>query len=341
MNDIRDMLVDTCRRICSDQGTGNGEGRERDDLWPAFVESGMAHALHPMMGGEIVPGDAAALLGPVAYHAVDVPLAETLMAQWLLSHSDLPIPETALTVSPTVVVAERSGEGWTVKGDIPRIPWLRAASHLVLPFDGGGVLSVAILPGDVLTVREGVNLADEPRDGLSIDCAIADWAPVDGITHADILAFGAGLRCVQMAAALLRVLHHTLGYVQERVQFGKPLAKLQAVQQLCAVLAGHCASAEAAAELAMEALNDGGDRRNIAAAKIRCGEAASAGSAIAHQLHGAMGITREHALHLSTRRLWSWRDEFGSEAHWARWLGSEVSKAGPEGLWPMISATAG
>ena len=44
------------------------------------------------------------------------------------------------------------------------------------------------------------------------------------------------------------------------------------------------------------------------------GEAAGIGAAIAHQMHGAIGFTQEHQLHYLTRRLWSWRDEFGNEA---------------------------
>jgi acyl-CoA dehydrogenase len=42
---------------------------------------------------------------------------------------------------------------------------------------------------------------------------------------------------------------------------------------------------------------------------------------IAHQLHGAIGVTIEHRLWLSTMRARSWVDEFGSTTHYARRLG--------------------
>jgi acyl-CoA dehydrogenase len=76
----------------------------------------------------------------------------------------------------------------------------------------------------------------------------------------------------------------------------------------------------------------------VAAAKIRAGEAAGKVAEIAHQVHGAIGFTHEHSLHRLTRRLWSWRDEFGTESHWSRELGRAVMAAGVDALWPMITA---
>ena len=70
----------------------------------------------------------------------------------------------------------------------------------------------------------------------------------------------------------------------------------------------------------------------IAAAKLRTGEAASNGAAIAHQVHGAMGFTQEYPLHYATRRLWSWRDEFGNESYWAERLGAMLLARGGDAL---------
>ena len=77
----------------------------------------------------------------------------------------------------------------------------------------------------------------------------------------------------------------------------------------------------------------------VAIAKIRVGEAAGNGAAIAHQVHGAMGFTYEHSLHQATRRLWSWREEFGNEAHWADRLGHMVAARGADALWPFVTGT--
>jgi alkylation response protein AidB-like acyl-CoA dehydrogenase len=76
----------------------------------------------------------------------------------------------------------------------------------------------------------------------------------------------------------------------------------------------------------------------VASAKIRVGEAAAAGAAIAHQVHGAIGFSQEPVLHRYTQRLWAWRDDFGSESVWAERLGQRVARNGAEALWPMLAA---
>ena len=83
---------------------------------------------------------------------------------------------------------------------------------------------------------------------------------------------------------------------------------------------------------------DRGDARfEVACAKIVAGEAAGLAAAVSHQVHGAIGFTYEHALHFSTRRLWSWRPEFGSEAVWAEELGRRTAARGPEALWTDLT----
>jgi alkylation response protein AidB-like acyl-CoA dehydrogenase len=71
----------------------------------------------------------------------------------------------------------------------------------------------------------------------------------------------------------------------------------------------------------------------VAAAKIRCGEAAGRADAIALQVHGAIGFTGEHVLHRFTLRLWSWRAEFGTEEEWASVLGGLMRGK----LWEMVT----
>jgi acyl-CoA dehydrogenase len=136
---------------------------------------------------------------------------------------------------------------------------------------------------------------------------------------------GAAARTLQIAGALAHVLEITTSYAQQRVQFGRPIGKFQAIQQNMAVLAGHAAAASAAAGMAAEAAENGLDAFVIGAAKLRAGEAASVGAAIAHQVHGAIGFTHEHALNHATRRLWSWRGETAAEA-------------GADRLWATITA---
>jgi acyl-CoA dehydrogenase len=127
----------------------------------------------------------------------------------------------------------------------------------------------------------------------------------------------------RIAAAAAGALDHAIAHTRTREQFGRPLARFQAVQQHLAVLAGHAMAARAAAESGDEA-----------AAKIVAGRAAGEAARIAHQLHGALGYSDEHPLHRFTRALWAARDEDGTEAEWAARLGSRM--AGAE-LWPRLT----
>src|SRR6185312_14447000 len=101
----------------------------------------------------------------------------------------------------------------------------------------------------------------------------------------------AAVRAQQMAGALERILDQSVQYSLDREQFGRPIAKFQAVQQNLAALAGEVAAASAAADGAAEAIAAHGVAGDIAVsqvaiAKIRAGDAAGAGAAIAHQVHG-------------------------------------------------------
>jgi acyl-CoA dehydrogenase len=76
---------------------------------------------------------------------------------------------------------------------------------------------------------------------------------------------------------------------------------------------------------------------SAAVAKVRCGEAATRATGIAHQVHGAIGFTHDHALHFATRRLWAWREEFGSDAWWAQRLGRAAIQARGPAFWPSVT----
>ena len=193
--------------------------------------------------------------------------------------------------------------------------------------------------GRAAGIAPGANLAQEPRDELSFDGALAaDRVAPSPFGCATFHAMGAALRTVQIAGALEQVLDLTVRYAQDRVQFGRPIGKFQAIQHNCAILAGQTATAVAAADVAAEELDGDCNPFVVGAAKARAGEAAGIGAALAHQIHGAIGFTQEHMLHFSTKRLWAWRDEFGSEAHWNRIVGEIASRAGPAELWDLITA---
>jgi alkylation response protein AidB-like acyl-CoA dehydrogenase len=223
--------------------------------------------------------------------------------------------------------------GWHVSGTITRVPWARDVDRLVVLAGS----QVALVGKESWSIEAGENVAREPRDTVRLN-GVAVAAGPTNTTASDLIAVGAAMRTQQIAGALTRLTGMTTQYAQDRVQFGRPLGKFQAVQQNLAVLAGQAAAAMAAAGLAAEAVANGVKILPIAAGKARAGEAAGIAAAIAHQVHGAIGFTFEHNLHFLTRRLWSWRDEFGKDSAWNRLLGRHMAQAGADNLWAEITA---
>jgi acyl-CoA dehydrogenase len=145
------------------------------------------------------------------------------------------------------------------------------------------------------------------------------------------------LRAAQMAGAMQRALELAIEHANTRVQFGRAIGKFQAVQQMLAQLASHTAAAAAAVDLGADGLAAKDGLLEAAVAKSRAGEAAGIAAEISHQVIGAMGFTLEHPLHRYTRRLWSWRDEYGNEAFWNARLGEAAIGAGGSGAWSLIA----
>jgi acyl-CoA dehydrogenase len=152
---------------------------------------------------------------------------------------------------------------------------------------------------------------------------------------------GAFVRVGQAAGALDAALAMSIAHTNAREQFGKPLSKQQAVQQNLAIFACEAAAVNVAGQAAARALDNASDSKDalfeIAAAKLRTNKAIGTGTAIAHQVHGAIGFTMDYALHPLTTRLIGWRSEYGNDAYWADVLGGMASAHGGAGLWAEVT----
>ncbi len=361
-NEARALLADAVARILTDHVTKDAlEAAERGQwpaaLWKALEESGLTWPLVPEARGGAGGswGDAHVLLAAAGRFAAPVPLAETIIGSWLLAEAGIDVPEGPLTVAPVTrgdaLRLSRAGSGWQLTGTASRVPWGTTAGHIVAVAapdapssrDGGRPM-VALVAGGQARVSPDRNLALEPRDTLVFDATPAlAAAPAPERIPADILwLYGALARSAQMAGGLDFLLAQTVQYTGERKQFGKPIGSFQSIQWQCAILAEQAAAASTAAAhacRAAEAAPAAGEAAfEIAVAKSRVGEAAGIAAGIAHQLHGAIGFTYEHSLHFVTRRLWSWRAEFGGEGHWHERLGRETAARGAMGLWPHITS---
>ncbi len=351
MNDTQTMLADTCARLFTAEVTpalieSAEKGTWPAALWQTLEENGLTLPQIPESRGGAGGswGDAHVVLVAAGRFAVPLPLPETMIGAWLLASSGLKVPLGPLTVAPVraadTLTLSRDGGGWRLSGVASRVPWGASAGHVVVSAASDGKPMIALVAGGSATTEPDVNLAFEPRDTLTWSGApVLAAAPAGEALHRNaLISAGALARSAQMAGGLEFLLAQSVKYVTERVQFGRPLASFQAIQHNLALLAGHTAAAGMAAQRAFASMDAGDAAFEIAVAKIRTGEAAGLGAGIAHQAHGAIGFTYEHSLHFVTRRLWSWRAEFGAEAHWAAALGREVAARGADALWPHLTS---
>jgi acyl-CoA dehydrogenase len=350
-SELRTILGDQVNRLLADQvGKDALEGAEagasQDDLWRAIEENGLPWVLVPEERGGVGGGwdEAEVVIRAAGKYQAPVPLVESILAGWLLSNAGLEMPTGPISIAPVradeALTITRDGDGFAISGEATRVPWGRSVNYLAAFGRCGGEPYIALVTSDAWTVElEDSNIAAEPRDSLHFDGLAVAAAPLSGNIDPDrLFAFGAMARAAQIAGALEMALELSVQYANERTQFGNPIGKFQAVQQELARMAGEVAAAGAAVEAASRAADRVGSGAGfeMAVAKIRASEAASIVAGIAHQTHGAMGHSYEHALHFTTRRLWSWRAEFGSETFWAENLGRSLASHGGAALWPYL-----
>jgi acyl-CoA dehydrogenase len=290
--------------------------------WDALNALGLGAALLPEDRGGAGLGfqDAVPVLEALGRAGAPVPVAESIGAGALLAAAGIDAPDGVLTFAAAGAP----------------VPWGRHAAHVAL-VDG---TRVALYPAAALRWTEGTNTAREARDrAAAVGAPIAQGALPNGWGADAALLVTALIRAAQIAGAMQAALALAVEHANTRKQFGRPIGRFQAVQQQLAVFAAETSAVSVAAAAAARAA----DRRGLAAAafeigcaKVTAGEAAAKGAAIAHQVLAAMGITEEHSLHHLTRRLWSWREEGGTERFWSARLGAIV-QAAPGPLWSFIT----
>ncbi len=349
MND--DMVSDSAARLFSANVDRAMRQRVEEGLWPASlwnmaVASGFGLALASEDAGGIGSSwsDAYPILRGIGYWQVPLPLAETMIASLLLSVAGVAVPAGPLTLIDDGRGLEIDASGTRISGSARRVAWARHCEAALVQLDDGRLALIDLQDRACTVVTESTGLAGEPSDDVSCDGASVQAVfenPFEQLAQ-PIRTFGAIARSAMMVGALESVLAQSVQYARERIQFGKAIGRNQAIQQQLALQAGDTVAARTAALIAAadapDSQNFGRDETafSAAVAKIRVGEAATRATSIAHQVHGAIGFTQEHTLHFGTRRLWQWREDFGTGAWWARRLGRDAIAAGPRLLWPSI-----
>jgi acyl-CoA dehydrogenase len=351
--ETENIVVETAERIFSDLADAQTINRDKKagwkaPLWQALSEAGLPLSWVP----EDCGGSGASLaegfgvLSAAGRFAIAVPLAETMLAGWLLSQAKIACPEGAMTVAPASPKDRiKLGDDGKLSGRARGVPFAKPAKHIAVLAQGASGFSIALVESASCRIESGLNLASDGSDTVTFDNVrpLAIKPAPKGFDQNALMLIGGVARSLQIAGALESMLEISVRYSNERVAFEKKISKFQAVQHNLAKLAGESAAALAAATSAADAIATGTSPADelfleAVAAKIRCSEAAEKGAAIAHQVHGAIGFTIEHILHRYTLRALAWRDDFGNESYWAVELGRLVAARGADELWPLVAS---
>jgi acyl-CoA dehydrogenase len=354
VEEAENIVAQTAERIFADLADAQTINRDKKDgwkapLWQALTDAGLPLSWVPedCGGAGATLAEGFGVLSAAGRFAIGVPLAETMLAGWLLSLAKIAAPDGAMTLAPAGpkdrITVNADG---TLSGRARGVPFAGDAKHIaVLALDGNAKPLIALVDATKCRIERSLNLGGDSTDIVTFDrvTPVAIKPAPKGFDQTSLMLMGAVARSLQIAGALETLLEISVRYSNERVAFEKKISKFQAVQHNLAKLAGESAAALAAATSAADAFASGaasGEAMFLeaAAAKIRCSEAAEKAAAIAHQVHGAIGFTIEHILHRYSLRALAWRDDFGSESYWAVELGKRVAADGADELWPLVAS---
>lgn len=296
------------------------------ELWRTLEEAGLTQ-LTEAEGGTW--REAAALMRTASASGIALPLAENdVLAGWLAQESGME-RGTGIRVAAAI----------DADGTAPDVAWAPlAGAFLILGGTGDGTWASLASPADV-TLTPGTDLAGVPTATLQVVSSTLERHALKPGAAEEYEVRGKLARCVQSTGAMHTATALAVAYATERRQFGRPLAKFQAVQNMLADAAGELQVAVAATDVAVSVMADevSADRRRIAVAIAASvvGHAASVIVRNTHQVFGAIGTTREHDLRLYTSPLLAWRAQFGSVEKWDRYI-AERCRLDAAGAWNVI-----
>lgn len=322
MSEDQNLLAETAERAFAEA-----------DPWVACERAGLANVMVREDAGGFGGGfeEAGIVLMAAGRSAANLPIAEAIFAAKLLSDAGI---ETGGNISLAAGCDGEIADGEIAfTGVLRNVSFGRNAERIAALIARNGKHLICCFPRAHATrIEERANPAGEPRDHLHFDSAKGEGGQTDW-DAARLFRTMAWARACQMAGAMEAALALAARHVRDRQQFGRALASFQAIQQQMALFAEEAAAARMACVAAARAADRGDASFPMAAAKLRANQAAAVATNVAHQVHGAIGFTREYDLQRFTRRLWAWKSEFGNDRHWASEIGARVASAGHENFW--------
>ena len=343
MSEMQEFIINSTNKILKKHVSkelvdASEQGRWSQELWEVLVESGLVSVgIAEELGG--TGGDATdafAILRLAGKYAAPVPIFETIISGWLLAAQ-----KEQVSFQPTSFILDFDQDVTGGEFILKQVPWGRHVSQVLFIGKINGQPKIAVLPTGNAEAKHNQNLAGEPLDDLYFKEvkleALTQFEIEEKEITERVLKYAALGKSAMMAGAMEQVLDLSVFYANERQQFGRPIGKFQAVQHHLAALASETAVVLAALNYAVSAFEEDLIKEELPLAKMKISEAAGTVAGIAHQLHGAIGMTHEHQLHQLTRRLWAWREDYGNEMHWAKQLAKAYIENNELTLWDFIT----
>jgi alkylation response protein AidB-like acyl-CoA dehydrogenase len=300
LSDDQQALRDAARELLDDRA-GSAQVRGVVDaglpfdveLWKAMVDQGWTGIAVPEAAGGVGLGwvEAAVLAEAVGAHVAPAPIVQSMIALDALR--------------------ETSWVDGLLAGDV--LACVGAAGQReVVPYAPSAAVAVCRHGDDVVAVdlREQ-RPSREPAMDVTREVG---WLDPDALTGAQSLGGSAALQhfvdrgATAYAAELLGAAQHMLDesaeYAKERVQFDRPIGSFQAVKHRCADMLVDVEGMRSSAYWAAWCIGAAHEDASVAAstAKIWCSDASKRVMASALQVHGGIGFTWEHDLHLFLKR---------------------------------------
>jgi alkylation response protein AidB-like acyl-CoA dehydrogenase len=338
-----------------------GDGID-SDLWRGLVELGLTTLLVPEAHGgmSMTLLDLVLVLEEFGRALVTGPIVETLLASEILARHGtaeqqsriLPSvaagtmrlalahlePEATYATGDVHLRATRSAGGWRLSGRKILVPYAHAVDQLLVAAradDDSPALFLCDPRAQGVTVRPNVivdptyRMCEVVLDDVPVPAAdVLGGAP--GAALGRLIDTSTLAAAAQMTGIAARALEVAVAYAKERVQFGKPIGSFQAIKHKCADMAVLVDTSRSAVYYAGWTLaqDDEPAAKAVSMAKAYCGDACRTVCNESLQIHGGIGFTWEHDLHLYLKRGKLLEYTFG-DATWHREQVAAAVLAGP------------
>ncbi len=299
--------------VAEEHGGGSVSGRGLSDLALVAEEFGRMVTPGPLIPTNVVAAALSRSGGPAHHKLLGGLVGGETIASWCP-------PEPA---SDTGVQATARGDGFLLRGTTGPVEAGGQADLLLVTAQSDEGLSQFVVPSGTpgLTVHpaESIDLvrrfATLEFDGVEVGADSPVGRP--GGAHHDVerqLHDAVVLQCAEMVGAVDRVFTFTVDYAEDRYSFGRPLVSYQALKHRFADMKMWIEASHATAGAAARAVDAGSPHADelVSVAKSYIGDHGPFILQECVQLHGGIGVTWDHDLHLYLRRVVQDRSQFGT-----------------------------